>query len=324
MPSFAMGKELAGLGGLLKRFVAAPLTGATLFNQGRSGSLLDQGLRSIPSTRNTDAGRAAGNELRYMGGQLMQGRLPYPAVGNIPPSANGESYRRAELRLADAARPGGGGGGGGNAGYSLNTVTGQPGLGSPAERAYQQELSRTAQLTAQDPELQRYERARSTAKTQEEMNAVRDEGMRIWAAKHGGLAAKVKPGSTGYEAIQGASNPATASFLNDEQVLGTQSFDPNTALSTAQQIQGQFRPNQALTDQEILAAQGYDPNIAMSSAGNIAFAPSSPTEAAMLKAVGGAQGEYITPMSTTTFATPLEQRKAIFQNLLNRAGARGK
>ncbi len=245
-------------------------------------------------------------------------------IGSIPPSANGESYRRAELRLADAARAGGGGGGGGNAGYSLNTFTGQPGMGSPAERAYQQELSRTAQLTAQDPELQRYERARSMAKTQEEMDAVRDEGMRIWAAKHGGLAAKVKPGSTGYEAIQGASNPATASFLNDEQVLGTQSFDPNTVLSTAQQIQGQFRPNQALTDQEILAAQGYDPNIAMSSAGNIAFAPSSPTEAAMLKAVGGAQGEYITPMSTTTFTNPLEQRKAIFQNLLNRAGARGK
>ena len=182
MPSFAMGKELAGLGGLFNRFVAAPITGAALFNQGRSGSLLDQGLRSIPSTRNTDAGRAAGNELRYMGGQLMQGRLPYakPAVGNIPPSANGESYRRAELRLADAARPGGGGGGGGNAGYSLNTLT-----GSPQERAYQQELSRTAQLTAQDPELQRYEAARSAAKTQEEMNSVRDMGLAMWQEKYG-------------------------------------------------------------------------------------------------------------------------------------------
>ena len=255
----------------------------------------------------------AANQRRYRG-----------VIGSIPPSADGESYRHAELRLADAARPGGGGGGGGNAGYSLDTFTGQPGMGSPAERAYRQKLSRTAQLTAQDPELQRYERARSTAKTQEEMNAVRDEGMRIWAAKHGGLAAKVKPGSTGYEAIQGVINPATASFLNNEQVLGTQSFDPNTALSTAQQIQGQFRPNQALTDQEILAAQSYDPNIAMSSAGNIAFAPSSPAEAGMLKAVGGAQGEYITPMSTTTFANPLEQRKAIFQELLNRAGTRGR
>jgi len=129
--------------------------------------------------------------------------MPYgrPAVGSIPPSANGESYRRAELRLADAARPGGGGGGGGNAGYSLNTFTGQPGLGSAADRAYQQELSRTAQLTAQDPELQRYENARVAAKTQEEMNSVRDMGMEMWAKNNPTLAAKVQPGQSGFDAI---------------------------------------------------------------------------------------------------------------------------
>ena len=56
---------------------------------------------------------------------------------------------------------------------------------TPAERAYQQELSRTAQLTAQDPELQRYEAARSAAKTQEEMNSVRDMGLAMWQEKYG-------------------------------------------------------------------------------------------------------------------------------------------
>jgi hypothetical protein len=71
----------------------------------------------------------------------------------------------------------------------------------PAERAYQQELSRTSQLTAQDPELQRYETARKAASTQEEMNAVRDIGMEIWAARHGGLAAKVQPGQSGFDTI---------------------------------------------------------------------------------------------------------------------------
>jgi hypothetical protein len=55
----------------------------------------------------------------------------------------------------------------------------------PAERAYQQELSRTSQLTAQDPELQRYERDRKAAKTQEEMNAVRDMGLEMWQEKYG-------------------------------------------------------------------------------------------------------------------------------------------
>lgn len=56
---------------------------------------------------------------------------------------------------------------------------------SPAERAYQTERSRVAQLTAQDPELQRYEKARAGAKTQEEMNAARDIGMQIWQQKYG-------------------------------------------------------------------------------------------------------------------------------------------
>lgn len=205
--------------------------------------------------------------------------------------------------------------------------------GSPAERAYQQEVSRVAQMAAQNPELQRYETARNIAKTQEEMNAVRDEGMRIWAAKHGGLAAKVKPGSSGYEAIQGVVGSSAPSALSNEQVLGVMSFDPNTVLTTTQNIQGQFRPNQQLTDQEILNAMSFDPNIALRSAANMAYAPMSSTEAEMLKAVGGEQGEYITPMNAIgapgqeglSFVTPAEQRRrdssALFQALLNRANA---
>jgi hypothetical protein len=82
---------------------------------------------------------------------------------------------------------------------------GFPGQQGAADRAYQQELSRTAQLAAQDPELQRYEQRREAAKTQEEMNAVRDIGMEIWAKKYGGekgLASRVKPGQVGYDVIQ--------------------------------------------------------------------------------------------------------------------------
>ena len=91
-------------------------------------------------------------QLRRMGVIPKTGIKPAyggSAVGSIPPSANGESYRRAELRLGDAARSGGGGGGGGNAGYSLASSVGQPGGGggSPADRAYQQEKARVAQMT---------------------------------------------------------------------------------------------------------------------------------------------------------------------------------
>ena len=85
---------------------------------------------------------------------------------------------------------------------------------SPGERSYQQEVSRTAQLTAQDPELQRYENARKIAAAQgatpESVKTAEDIGMQIWAKKYGGpggLASKVKPGQAGYEAIQGVIAP---------------------------------------------------------------------------------------------------------------------
>jgi hypothetical protein len=140
------------------------------------------------------------NEARYIVGQYAKGRTPYytpragyydsAAVGKIPPSANGESYRRAELRLADAARAGGGGGGGGNAGYATSFSSPQGGYSPAAERAYQQEASRVAQLTAQDPELQRYEQARQKAVAAGPGSAAEqsaeDLGMQMWRQKYGG------------------------------------------------------------------------------------------------------------------------------------------
>jgi len=84
----------------------------------------------------------------------------------------------------------------------------------PGERSYQQEVSRTAQLTAQDPELKRYEDARKIAAAQgatpESVKTAEDIGMQIFAKKYGGpggLASKVKPGQAGYEAIQGVIAP---------------------------------------------------------------------------------------------------------------------
>ena len=90
-----------------------------------------------------------------------------------------------------------------------------PAPGDPrSERAYEQFVSRAAQLTAQDPELQRYEDARKIAAAQgatpESVKTAEDIGMQIWAKKYGGpggLASKVKPGQAGYEAIQGVIAP---------------------------------------------------------------------------------------------------------------------
>ena len=146
------------------------------------------------------------NELQYIGGELLRGRMPYspnaayygPAYasaqalglgGSTPSLRNyGPGYKEKELATGAAAerfRPG----------------AGFPGQQGAADRAYQQELSRTAQLTAQDPELLRYETARAAAKTQEEMNSVRDMGMEMLAKKNPTLAAKVQPGQSGFYTI---------------------------------------------------------------------------------------------------------------------------
>jgi len=102
-------------------------------------------------------------------------------IGSIPPSARGESYRRAELRLADAARPGGGGGGGGNAGYSVNTFTGSPGTGSPADRAYQSAKAETAAMVATDPLMQQW----SQAQKAKDFATADQLGKQIWQNRYG-------------------------------------------------------------------------------------------------------------------------------------------
>lgn len=194
---------------------------------------------------------------------------------------------------------------------AAQVAPGAPGTPAAAERAYQTEKARVAQMAAQNPDLQRYEAARKIAAakgaTPEQVQSAEDIGMQMWAKANPQLAAKVKPGQSGYEAIQGIVGPSATSALSNEQVLGVMSFDPNTVMTTTQNIQGQFRPNQQLTNQEILAAMSFDPNVAMRSAANIAYAPMSAAESAMLQEVGGPQGEYITPMDS--FVPPAQKRR---------------
>lgn len=169
------------------------------------------------------------------------GRLlnPRPRVGAIPPSANGESYRRAELRLADAARPGGGGGGGGNAGYSVPRPLG----GTPQERAQAAETARIAQLTAQDPELKRYKEASKKAKTQEEMDAARDIGMQIWQQKYGNTP-MAQPGG-----VIGINNPLMQSTFGYQtgsapgQQIGAPTLGPSPLVPQVDQSLNPASPN---------------------------------------------------------------------------------
>jgi len=130
------------------------------------------------------------NELQYIGGQLLQGRLPYTGpsqraqqTGQYGRYSPPDTQERSWLYSGGAA--------------------------PAAERDYQQKVSRVAQLTAQDPELQRYEYAREQAKLAGPGSAAEqsaeDLGMHIWAKKYGkpgDLASRVKPGQAGYDVIQ--------------------------------------------------------------------------------------------------------------------------
>jgi hypothetical protein len=134
-------------------------------------------------------------------GAFNTGRLQTrPAMPSLP-----TDYKKTELAAgaaAEAFRPGAG-------------FPGQQVVPNPAERAYQEEKSRVAQLAAQNPELQRYEVARKAAAAQgatpEQVQSAEDLGMQIWAQKYGkSLAPKVKPGQAGYDVIQKTLYPGGA------------------------------------------------------------------------------------------------------------------
>jgi hypothetical protein len=111
----------------------------------------------------------------------MGGRRGTYAGRSVPAPAGslrdyGKGYKKAELAAgaaAEAFRPG----------------AGFPGQQAAADRAYQQDVSRIAQLTAQDPELKRYEDARLKAvaagATPEQVQSAEDIGMQIWQQKYG-------------------------------------------------------------------------------------------------------------------------------------------
>ena len=90
---------------------------------------------------------------------------------------------------------------------------------NPAERAYQQEKARVTQMTEQDPMFKKYKVAELTkaynTASPEEKNKI---GLQIWATTNPELAAKLKPGQTGYQEAY--------------DLLGTQTFGTGQPVST--------------------------------------------------------------------------------------------
>jgi hypothetical protein len=118
----------------------------------------------------------------------------------------GPGYKERELAAGAAAeqfRPG----------------AGFPGQQGAADRAYQQEKARVTQMTEQDPMFKKYKVAELTkaynTASPEEKNKI---GLQIWATTNPELAAKLKPGQTGYQEAY--------------DLLGTQTFGTGQPVST--------------------------------------------------------------------------------------------
>lgn len=250
---------------------------------------------------------------RYRQGGGSSGK---PQMPGLP-----TDYKREELKAGAAAenfRPGAG-------------FPGQQGTSSSpaAERAYQQEVSRVAQLTAQDPDLQRYEAARKIAAakgaTPEQVQSAEDTGMRIWAERNKTLAGKVKPGQAGYDVIQGVLNagamgaPADLPFAPDS-LLGTNALQSIPSYAGASDLQPVGLPlprTEFNTPQNQLQAQMFNRFLSEPSRPPVVAPPVNPAEATYEGAtnLSPIDGISLDPFS---FNTPAEKNRSdLFQRLLN-------
>jgi hypothetical protein len=129
--------------------------------------------------------KSSGLPAYAMSGPGLQQARKRP-VANLP-----ADYKKTELEAgaaAEAFRPG----------------AGFPSQQGAADRAYEQEKSRVAQLAAQDELAKKYSvadltKAYNTASTPEEKEKI---GLQIWATTNPQLAQKLKPGQLGYQETQ--------------------------------------------------------------------------------------------------------------------------
>lgn len=205
------------------QFVSPALQGASFISKFGVPLLQQAGLTAGVTGLVNAASRAPGQSgVPNVNRRANVGSNNYSGViGAIPPrDQTGESFRDAELRLSAAARaaggPSAGGGiGGGNAASFIPYISNSGGFNiAGAERNYETEKLRAAQLAEQDQLSKKYRvadltKAYNTAKGDEKERL----GMEIFALTNPSLAKKVKPGQVGYETIQ-ATRQANTPFAS--------------------------------------------------------------------------------------------------------------
>ena len=158
---------------------------------------------------------------------------------------------------------GGSVGGGTMGGFIPPGASPTPFANPTAERAYQSERSSVAQQAAQNPDLQRYQDQAALARQALQgydpasgplpgaAQTAQDMGMAMWTKANPGLAAKVRPGQSGFGAIQNtlASSAATAGLQMPGQLTPTPQIPGATTFPTAIPQSGFQAPGAPAQDQ---------------------------------------------------------------------------
>ena len=208
----------------------------------------------------------------------LGGFNPPSRVSNLPKDyAYQERLLAAQARADQIGRGGSGAGGsvgGGNMGGFIPPGASPTPFANPAaERAYQSERSSVAQQAAQNPELQRYQDQAVLARQALQgydpasgplpgaAQTAQDMGMAMWAKANPGLAAKVRPGQSGFGAIQNtlAASAATAGLQMPGQLTPTPQIPGATTFPTAIPQSGFQVPGAPAQDQLSSYSQ-FDPN----------------------------------------------------------------
>ena len=144
--------------------------------------------------------------------------------------------------------------------------------GSPADRAYAAEKERARQLTEQDPLFKKYQ----VAELSKQYNAATGDereriGMQIWAQTNPQLAAKMKPGQTGYSDVATAfQNLSPIAGIVGKMPASSFAMPAASAMPGIEQTYGASAPQVAIT--------GFDPATAASVVAPGVFSEKSPVD----------------------------------------------
>jgi hypothetical protein len=144
---------------------------------------------------------------------------------------------------------------------SANPLASKPAVKNPVDRAYEAEKERSRQLTEQDPLFKKYQVAELSKQYNAATGDEREKiGMQIWAQTNPQLAAKMKPGQTGYSDVATAfQNLSPLAKLSSSAPASSFAMPAATAMPGIEQTYGSNAPQVAIAGFDPAAANAVAP-----------------------------------------------------------------